>query len=110
MIIYKSTKTRNMEESYFKKYFNGLFSLKKIGVNVLGGLALGISLYVMPILEGNMNSNQLDASNFVLGFIIGFIHINFIVKEARTIAFNDMWKFFLPLGIIAMLGYTLLGN
>ncbi len=99
-----------MEESYFKKYFDGLFSLRKLPVNFLGGIALGLFLAVMPLLENQVNSFQPNKMNFIIGFIWGYIHMNFVVKEVRTITFNDMLKFIGPIGLGLILILTILGG
>ncbi len=98
-----------MEESYFKKYFDGLFSLKKFPINFFGGFALGAILSVYPMFEKKIDIFQPDKLNFIIGFVWGYIHMNFVVKEVRIITFNDALKFMLPIGGGLVLILTLLG-
>jgi hypothetical protein len=105
-----------MEESYFKKYFGQLFHLNKFILNFIGGIVLGFLSYDIYNVDSiNLYTISFDMikSNpliFLVGFIFGFIYINFLIKEIkiRIITLSNFLYFIVPifcswLGILYLL-------
>ena len=80
----------------FKQMFSEITSLKKLPINILGGAFLA-GLF-------KMYYKDLNNLSLILLFLLGFIHLNFLVKEANRISnknfiyyalFNHMFTDFL---------------
>ncbi len=78
----------------FKENFNGITSLKKMPVNLLGGL--GAMYFPNLFLK-----TEISQASLFICFVLGFIYMNFLVKELNIITLNK-FKYFIPIILILL--------
>ena len=79
----------------FKENFNGITSLKKMPINIMGGICM---MYIMNYIS----HNEISKISLFTCFILGYINTNFLVKELNIITFNK-FKYFIPIILILLI-------
>ena len=82
----------------FANYFVGLFSSKKLPLNLIGGFAF-VSFVIM-LNSSNYINKEFNLLKLFFSFIVGFIYVNFLVFETRKIIFKDVIRFIIPLALL----------
>lgn len=97
--------------SLYKRFFDGILSLNKFGVNFLGGSAMALYFGVFYPLtySEKLGLEDLNFWGLSISFIFGYIWTNFVVLEARKITLRAFYSFLIPLMCILLLALYLLG-
>ena len=99
-----------------KEIFSGVFSSKKFAPNLLGGIGVGSCSYIFVppkniSLDQNLFINLIESEPlvFIIGFIVGYIWTNMLVKETNKVSMRKLY-FSLPIIVIWLLSVLLLTN
>tara|TARA_B100000768_G_C10962120_1_gene242146 strand:- start:98 stop:412 length:315 start_codon:yes stop_codon:yes gene_type:complete len=99
-----------------KEIFSGIFSIKKVGPNFLGGIGVGYYSYIfVPPKNISINQNifldiiESEPLVFIIGFIVGYISTNMLVKETNKVSMRKLY-FLMPIIVIWLLSVVLLTN
>ena len=97
-----------------KEIFNGVFSIKKAAPNSLGGIGVGCLSYIMVppkniSLDQSLFTNLIESEPlvFIIGFIVGYIWTNMLVKETNKVSMRKLY-FSMPIMVIWLLLVLLL--
>jgi hypothetical protein len=86
------------QKEKFLNYFVGLFSSKKLPLNLIGGFVF-VSFVIM-LNSSNYINKDIYLVKLVFSFIVGFIYVNFLVLETRKIFLRDVIRFIIPLALL----------